>query len=68
MPPDLIEVDASHNKVTVFVEELSMLRNKQELCSGLSNKQAFSQLTVRMHIIWLTVIFFWNHMEETVLY
>lgn len=32
--------------MSIFVEKLSVLKNKQEISSGLSNREAFSQLTL----------------------
>lgn len=42
----------SHNKMTVCVEELSVLKNKHEIFSGLNNKQAFSWLTLKVSSGW----------------
>jgi len=50
LPPDLAVVDSSQDNVAVFVEELCMLEINQHICSGLSNKQAFSRLAVGVQI------------------
>lgn len=42
----------SHNKMTVCVEELPVLKNKREIFSGLGNKQAFSRHTLKVSSDW----------------